>query len=167
MKRILVLLIAMSTSALTFAQTAGKIGHINFQEVMLAMPERSAAEQDLQAFAQEYETQLNSMKEDYQAKVTYINDNGQGLPEAILQTKVNEIQQLEQNIIQLEQQAQIDLSQREAELIQPMVEKVNAAVEEVAKAEGFTYIIDSSAGVLLYSGGTDVGQQVKAKLGIQ
>lgn len=107
------------------------------------------------------------MKEDYQAKVTYINDNGQGLPEAILQTKVNEIQQLEQNIIQLEQQAQIDLAQREAELIQPMVDKVNAAVEEVAKAEGFTYIIDSSAGVLLYSGGTDVGPQVKAKLGIQ
>lgn len=166
MKRILVLLIAMSASALTFAQT-GKLGHINFQEVMLAMPERSAAEQDLQAFAKEYEDQLNSMKTDYQTKVEYINQNGQGLPEAILQTKVNEIQQLEQNILQLEQQAQLDLAQREAELIQPMVDKVNAAVEEVAKAEGFTYIIDSSAGVLLYSGGTDVGPQVKAKLGIQ
>jgi hypothetical protein len=43
MKRILVLLIALSASALTFAQT-GKVGHANFQEIMLAMPERADAD---------------------------------------------------------------------------------------------------------------------------
>lgn len=165
MKRILVLLIALSASALTFAQT-GKVGHANFQEIMLAMPERADAEAELQAVAKEYESQLNTMKTEYQKKIQDFQNAGAALPESIQNVKVQEIQNLEQQIVQLEQQAQVDLAQMENDLLQPMIEKVNNAVEAVAKAEGYAYVIDSSAGVLLYAGGTDLSDKVKTNLGI-
>jgi outer membrane protein len=48
-----------------------------------------------------------------------------------------------------------------------MVEKTNAAIKEVADANNFIYIFDTSTGFVLYfEKGEDILPLVKAKLGI-
>lgn len=166
MKRLLVLALVLGASlTASFAQSA-QIGHLNFQELMLDLPERAEAEQALQGFADEYEQQLNQMKTDYDAKVEKLNADGNALPQAILEVRVNEIRQLEQSIVQLETQAQQDLAQQEVQLLQPMIKRCQEAIANVAKANGFAYILDTSSGAVLYEGGTDVTGMVRKELGL-
>jgi outer membrane protein len=51
--------------------------------------------------------------------------------------------------------------------MQPILDKVNEAIQSVAKEQGFHYIFDANSGVILYADeSTDVTNLVKAKLGI-
>ena len=61
------------------------------------------------------------------------------------------------------------LQQKEAELFQPVMEKAQAAIEKVAKANGFTYVFDLGAGGLLYFSeqSVDILPLVKKELGIE
>jgi outer membrane protein len=66
--------------------------------------------------------------------------------------------------------AQDDFEKKQRDLLTPIFEKAQAAIKEVAQANKFTYIFDSSRskGVLVYTeGGENVMPLVKAKLGIQ
>ena len=53
------------------------------------------------------------------------------------------------------------------EMLRPLIDKVNKAIDVVAKESGFTYIFDSGTGFLLYLGGEDVTLLVMDKLGIK
>jgi len=49
-----------------------------------------------------------------------------------------------------------------------MVDRTNAAIADVAAANGYTYVFDVSTGVVLYhASGDDILPLVKTKLGIQ
>ena len=76
-----------------------------------------------------------------------------------------EIEQGQRKLQAGAQAAQKDLSTKSNELVKPIIEKADAAVKAVAKAQGFDYVLDSS--VLLVADGTDLLSLVKAHLGIQ
>lgn len=81
---------------------------------------------------------------------------------------MRELQELEQRIVDAQEKAQEDLQKQEQELLAPMVDRTNTAIRDVAAAGNFTYIFDTSAGmVLYYDKGEDILPAVKAKLGIQ
>ena len=49
----------------------------------------------------------------------------------------------------------------------PIIDKARKAIDEVAVSKNYTYVFDSSVGVLLYAKDTeDVMADVKAKLGL-
>jgi len=52
--------------------------------------------------------------------------------------------------------------------MKPVIEKADSAIKKVAKANGFTYIFDTSTGVILYFSeqSVDIGPLVKKELGI-
>ncbi len=164
MKKIII--IAIVCIGAVFTGNAQKLGHIDSQELLLSMPERAAIETELQEYASVLETHLNSMKKDYEAKVLEIQSNP-NLPEAIYNDKVRKLQELEQSMQEFQQTANQDLAKKESELLQPMIDKAQAAITAVAEENGFTYILDASTGVTLYNGGEDVLPLVKAKLGLK
>ncbi len=68
---------------------------------------------------------------------------------------------------QFEQTATQDLQNKELELTTPIIEKAKDAVEAVAKENGYTYMFNSTEGLLLYAEPSDnIMDMVKAKLGI-
>jgi len=68
MKQFLSLLLVLITIGAVQAQ--GKIGHINSNELLMAMPDRDAAEKKLEEFAKQLEGQLTSMSMEYEKKLT-------------------------------------------------------------------------------------------------
>lgn len=65
-------------------------------------------------------------------------------------------------------QAQTDLRNKEEELTAPIIARARKAVEDVAKESGYTYIFNSTDGLLLYATPSDdILPLVKKKLGIQ
>jgi outer membrane protein len=57
-----------------------------------------------------------------------------------------------------------DLQKKEYDLLKPILEDADAAIQTVAKAQGFQYVLD--AGMLIVADGKDLMADVKAHLKI-
>ena len=80
--------------------------------------------------------------------------------------RAQEVQTMEQSIRQYQGQAQQDLQKKESELLKPIFDKAKAAIQKVAKAQGFQYVLDSTQGSgVLLADGKDLMADVKKELG--
>lgn len=165
MKKLIIVFIALITAAPTFAQQ--KFGHIDSAALLELMPEKATAEKELEAFAKEFQSALEAMAKEYEAKVTAFQAGEKDMIATVRNTKMREIADLERRIQEFQQQAQEEIGKKEQEVLTPIIDKARKAIDEVAEAKGYTYIFDSSLGVLLYAKDTeDVMADVKAKLGL-
>lgn len=162
--RNLLFVAATLLSSVVFGQ---KLGHINSNELLLAMPERTSVEDQIKKYAQELEAQMSAMNKEYQAKIQNYRDKEATMTEAIKQDKVKEITNLEERMTEFQQTAQKDLQDREETLLKPIIDKARKAIEDVAKENGYSYIFDSGVGVLLYQKDSDnIMPLVKKKMGL-
>jgi outer membrane protein len=146
-----------------------KFGHINIQQLVAELPEKKAADAQLQAEAQKLQDQLKVMSEDLDKKYTDYLSQRDSLPDLIRATKEKEIQDLDTRIKQYNQMAQQTLAQKEQQLLQPIIQKVQKAISEVGQEQGLIYIFDISSQVVVYHSdkSIDCAPLVKTKLGIQ
>ena len=152
---------------LTLSSSAQKVGHINSQELLSLMPERTTAETSLQDYTKGLESQLMSMQTEYQSMVENYQNNEESYDDLTKQDKISEIQSLQERLTTFQQSAQSSLQQKEQELLQPILEKAQNAIDAVADKGKYTYILDSSSGVILYSKDSeDILEKVKKELGL-
>lgn len=167
MKKILLTLCVMTAASVAVRAQSPKLGHIDRQALMLMLPERKAAEEKMQAFAKTLDDRLKAMGEEYKAKVADAQSKAESMTKTEQQTAMREIQEMEQRITNAQDNAKEDLSKQEEELLAPMVARTNQAIKDVANENNFTYIFDSSTGmVLFYDKGEDIMPLVKKKLSI-
>lgn len=166
MKKIAFLLLCLLPMG-AFAQN--KLGHINTQELLSVMPERDSIETALSNLAKEYETELSKMTEEYYAKIQEFQQKAETMAASIKEARQSEIMEMEQRIQTFRQQATTDIQRQQEVLMTPVVQKIKTAIDAVGLENGFTYIFDTSAQIVIYqgSGAIDVMPQVKAKLGIK
>lgn len=145
-----------------------KFGHINMQELILELPDKLAADQKLQAEAKTLQDRMKMMSEEHEKKFRDYIAERETMPELIRTTTEKEIQEIEQRLQNYQTMAQQSLSKKEQELYQPILEKVQQAVDAVGAEQGFIYIFDLSSQVVLYHSdkSVDCGPFVKAKLGL-
>lgn len=148
---------------------AQKFGHINTQELLAAMPETDSAQAQVEKEAKELEDQLEMLQVEYNNKLEQYNQDMDKLSEVILQTKQQELYDYQQRIQKFRVNAEQGIQKRNQQLFQPILDKANKAIEEVAQEKGFTYIFDSGTGVMVYisDDSQDILPLVKAKLGIE
>lgn len=160
------LVLAMSTTV--FAQKSAKVGHINSNDLLSAMPERNAIQKELEDHANQLRATLEAMRKEYETKVAEFQSKQDVMTDVIKKSKVKEITDLEARITEFQQTAEEDLQKKEQDLLQPVIDKAKEAINTVAKEGGYTYILDSSVGVVLYSVETDdILPAVKKKLAIE
>jgi len=148
---------------------AQKIGHINSAELLPMMTEYKAAETSMETYQKQKKTQLENKYSTYQTQMqTFIDQRQKGsLSPMDEQTKAAEIQGMETELATLEQQIQIDIAKKQEELLVPIQNRAIQAIQDVASEQGYTYVIDSSAGQLLVFPDSDnLLPAVKTKLGI-
>ena len=148
MKKILLLSLTFLISISSFSQN--KFGYIDSQELLLLMPERKTAEEEVQTFAKSLESQLQAMTAEYQQSVQEYQANETTYTDLVKQDKVTEITGLEQRIQSFQQNAQQALQSKEQELLEPILQKARQAIEDVASEGDYTYIFDKSVGSILY-----------------
>lgn len=110
-------------SVASFAQKTQKLGHINSNELLMAMPERTKIQKDLEDYAKQLQSQLQTMETEWQGKVQDFKAKEGQMTELIRNTKVKEITDLEQRIQDFQETAQKDLQNKEGELLQPLIDK--------------------------------------------
>ncbi|MDA1335489.1 MAG: OmpH family outer membrane protein [Bacteroidetes bacterium] len=164
MKQLSLSIILMGLFALT--ASAQKFGHINSQEILSNMPENAEMQASIESQTEELRTELTRMQQEFQTKLAEYQSKSATWPKAILEQKERELQSLEQGMQEFSVTAQNDLVQLEQSLLMPVIERIQAAIDEVGSENGFTYIFDTTAGAVVYTGGEDVGPLVRAKLGM-
>lgn len=166
-------LAVMSVASLFASQSAEaqdlKFAHINSQKILTELPEAIAAQNQLQEEAKKLQDQMAIMNSEAQQKMTEYISKRDSLPELIRATKEKEIQDMQERIQSFQQLAQQSLSQKEQQLLSPIIEKVNAAIDAVGKENNFIYIFDTASQVILYNSEQSVDAEplVKAKLGVK
>lgn len=160
-------IILVAATLLSSAVFGQKLGHINSNELLLAMPERAAVEENIKRTAQDLESKLAALTKEYQAQVQTYQAQEATMTDVIKKDKIKEITNLEERIGEFQQSAQKDLQAQEEKLLRPIIDKAKKAIENVAKENNFTYIFDSGVGVLLYQKDSDdIMPLVKKKLGL-
>ena len=162
----LVLLFALPLSLM--AQDI-KLGHVNFQEVLSLMPERTEIQKKISDLQSQWETTLVKMREEYNAKIKEYQEKQATMPESIKQARQSEISDVEQRITTFQQQAYTDLQKKQEEFFAPVVEKVRKTITEVGAEGNYTYVFDFSAQTILYQSpkSNDLTPIVKKKLGLK
>ena len=170
MKKLLsisLLMIILLGSAQLLAQTEQKLGHINTSELLRMMPGREEARQELERYAQELEETFAAMQQEFTTKYQDYLENQETFSQIVRQSKERELQSLNERIMEFQESAQVDLMEQEERLLNPIIEQARNAIDKVGREQGFTYILDSSGGsVLFVEGGQDIMPLVRAELGL-
>lgn len=168
-KKVIALLsLVVLITGVSMAQTAPKFGYIDSNEILTLMPETDSLQQELKSYADYLDQQLSQMATEFQTKAQDFQDNMATMSDLIRQTKEKELNDLQGRIQAFQQSADQDLGAKQAELFNPLIEKVKNAITEVARENKYTYIFDVGTGALVfYENGDNVLPLVKAKLGIQ
>jgi outer membrane protein len=165
MRKLLVAVLAIFTFGSVSAQQ--KIGHLNSTEILQAMPEYKKMSEDLEKKKGEYAKLMETMYAEYEKKQKEVQEGGDKMTQAVLDVKVSEIKDLEKRISEFEQKAQQDLQKQAEEMMKPLQDKYMKGVKEIAKEQGYSYILDLAAGAVVYypESGYDVTEAVKTKIG--
>ena len=168
LKYTLILALAFGVSTNISAQ---KFGYLNSAAILQEMPEVKQAEADLEVLQKQLQARGETMLLEFQTKYQELerkNQQGEISPKE-LEEESQALKADETKLAQFEQDMQRQVLERRDALLKPILDRVNAAIAEVAKEEGYTYIFDASpgTGILLYADeSTDVVEKVKAKLGM-
>lgn len=157
----------LSTAFSLHAQTP-KFGHINSTQLLSMMPQTKVADSALQKFGSSLENQLKTMSAEYESKMQDFRSKQSSMAEPIMNAKAKEITDLETRIQDFQQTAQQSIQKKKEEIYSPIIKKAEDAIHQVGKDKSYTYIFDSSGGVLLYyQDSDDIMSLVKQKLNLK
>lgn len=163
------LLLIVAFAALTISVQAQKFGYINSQELIAQLPEVKEANAKIETLKKQLQKKGQDMVQTLQAKYADLQKKQTDgvLSPVEIEKEAALLKEEETKLGQFEQTSQQKIYEKSEELLAPIQTKINNAIKEVATDNGFTYIFDSSLGLVLYADpGTDVSTLVKAKLGI-
>ena len=170
MKTIINTLILIATLSLGTELTAQKFGYINSQALIQEMPDVKAANSEIDILKGQLQKKGENMVKDLQTKYADLErkqQSGEISPKQ-LEGEAAKLKEEESKILEYEQTSQEMIAQKGNVLFKPIQDKVNQAIKDIAAVEGYTYIFDTSLGIILYADeSTDLTVKVKAKLGIQ
>lgn len=162
MKKLILMLMLCAPMAL-FAQ---KFGHLDSQALLQSLPEATEAQKKLEEKGKQLEKQLTDMQSELQRKAeeydktkSTMNATKQAETEKALQDMYAKIQQTVQD-------NQRTFNEEQQKVLGPVLDKVRNAIEAVAKAGNYVYIMEKGAGQPLYINealSKDITAEVKAQ----
>lgn len=86
----------------------------------------------------------------------------------VKEIKMQEVENLQKQYQELQQRANTELQRKQEELLEPLLAKVKVAIQEVAQANGYAYVMETTegSGVIYSDSKFDLLPLVKAKLNL-
>ena len=142
MKKILAI---AALALLTLGASAQKLGRVNFTELYQLAPEADAAREQINAMSNEAQETFNTMVEEYNTKATQYQQKSATWTPAIKESKEKELMEIQNRVQEFQQTISQELQQKQADLMNPIMEKAQKAVQDIAKAQGIIAVFDSGS----------------------
>jgi outer membrane protein len=147
------------------AQAPVRIGYVNSERILESAPGAREAEQVFQREMQGFQSELQRMGEELQKMMSDFEQQQVMLSPDARRTRQEAIQQRQRQYMERQQQIEQQAGRRQAELVQPIMKRVNDAIEEVRQAGNYSLILDSASGLLVAADpALDLTDQVLARL---
>lgn len=160
------LALCMVLPMLASAQTI-KIGFVDTDALIAALPEAKTAEATLKSFAEKIDAEYKTIGDELQRQYEEVQKLDQATtPQSVYQRKIEAFQALQQRAQEFEQKAQQDIMQKRNELMAPIQQKIMNAIESVGKEGNFTLIQPLGSSLYYGAPASDITSLVKSKLGI-
>ena len=158
-------LAALALGAAPVAAQQVKVGFVNSQRILAETPGVQQAQETLEREMAGLRAPLDTLEAQLQAGQQQLQQQGATLTEAARTQRQQQLQQqfaaYQQRAAAAEQQAQ----RRQAELVQPVMRQINAAIEAERAAGGYSYIMDSSQnGIVAVDPSLDLTDRVLARI---
>lgn len=161
------LLIAFLTFSI-FASAQTKVGTIDTDYILSQMPEMEAVNKGLETYDKELQQDFQANVKQYDTLVKTYQANAESLAADARQESESKIIELENQIKQFRQRAQLMMQMRRNELTNPLYKKIDAAMRAVIDEEGFTQILHAGGNSLAFSAEKyDITEKVMTKMGIE
>ncbi|MSR83251.1 MAG: OmpH family outer membrane protein [Candidatus Latescibacteria bacterium] len=141
-------LLLVGPFCLTAAGADLKLGYIDSEALREKLPDFRAAQSQLERLHQQYEgeaterkNKLDKLEEDFHKQELLISEARR----AELKAQLDEQKKQLQDVTQKTFGADGELMKKNVELSGPIFEKINAAIQELAKEDGYDFIFDVAA----------------------
>ena len=147
-----------------------KYGHMNYGNLLEQIPELKSGNTQLETYRNQLVKQGQDRVSKWEKEVQTMQVKAQAGELTGLQVKQAEekLGKEQQAIAALEQEVVDKITKKRNEILKPIIDKVNGAIQEVGKENGYAMIFDSSLYNFILSAedSDDVTPLVKKKLGL-
>lgn len=169
MKKFLILLFACMTLGLSANAQKSKVGYVNTNTILEAMPEVKQLQANLEAYATQLDNKYKQLLTAYQQKQQdYATKAQNGQLSRIQEEEAyKDLAAEEEKITKFSQESQQKLAEKQAELFAPLEERIFKIVDEIAAELGYSYVINKggAGGVILYANpALDITSKVQERL---
>ncbi len=146
-----------------------KIGYVDSETIMKQLPEAQEAQRRIDALVQQWQSELQKMRDEWKAKYDEYEKRKLILTEEARAQMERELTELDRKIAEYQMQKfgpDGELYRKQDELIKPIQNKIFNAIKEVAVEEGFDFVFDKGGEILLLYANEkyDLTQKVLNKL---
>jgi outer membrane protein len=144
------LVILASTFAFALSLTTGvlaaelKIGYVDMQEAIQSTKAGKKAKTELETEFQKKKKELDKKQADLEKMSKDLERKKNVLTEDVMDQKQKELQEEMMKYRELMGKSQMEIQKRERELTEPIFKKLKAAIEKVAKDDGYSFILEKA-----------------------
>ncbi len=170
MKKILVSLLCvvclLSTTSSIYAQ---KYGYVNLGNLLTQMPEVEEGSIQLEEYQKTISEQLQIKINAWEKEVQELSEKVNTLPPVEVKSKEAKLLEEQELIYKEEQLLSLKMVEKRKEIMGPILNKVQLAIDAIGKEQGYTMIFDASVpNTMLYVDElVDLSADVLSKLGIK
>ena len=141
MKKMLFVAVASLFATAAFAQNV-TTGHVNTTELIQLMPAMDTVRTRLDEAQKEANETYTAMGEEFQSKLATYQQKQASWTPAIKASKEKELQDIQARLQEFEQSIGQELQQMQQSLQAPIYQKVNEAIQKIAKDKKLAYVFD-------------------------
>jgi outer membrane protein len=157
--------VLMLASGATAQQSAGQIVFMNSQQVLAGAPGAREAQTTLEREMGELRTQVQQMEQTLDSMMTVYDQRQVMLSPEAKREMQDEIRARQREFQGRAQQMEQQASERQAELLQPIMARVQQVIDALRVERGYALVLDAAEGGLISADPTlDITQEVLSRL---
>lgn len=121
-----------------------KIGFVEPRAVLERMPEMRAVQQRLQNFAERKQNELATKERELQTEIELYQQKVGVISEEARQAEEQRLNELDTQFRQLQSTAQQEIREQQANLMSPLLQQIQEAIDTVASERGLDYVLNTT-----------------------
>ena len=144
-------------------------GYVSYKDIFERMPEYDEACASFAALKEKFEAEADRSEKEFQRKFAEFLQGQKDFPPTILQKRQAELQDLMDKSVSFRQESQRLLQKAEAEMMQPVMDRLNKAIQEVATERNLIFVINTDDNAVPFINplvGVNITEPLLLKLGL-
>ena len=153
--------------ATTAAQPVLRFGYFSFEQVFHTMPGYAIAKHNMDELRAKYDEETKRVETEFNSKYEEFLDGQRSYAKSIFEKRQAELRELMEKNIAFKAEAARLLKKAEEEAYAPLKAKMNAALQQIGKENGFAFILNTDNNATPYLSaemGVDITEALKEKI---